>query len=310
MKMIMRQQTFRERFQWLRRNAWQCGLWLVLLSSVPFANATPPPTMAAEHLHRYQASGVVQAINRDLRQIVIHHEAIADYMGAMTMPFQVKNLNELAHLERGDAITFQLHVTATESWVEQLTKTGTVSLPPANPPAAPPAPHPLRDYHFTNELGQAVSLNDFRGQAVAITFFYTRCPLPDYCPRLSKNFQEASQELAATTNAPANWHFISITFDPANDTPEMLKAYGQSYRYDPNHWSFLTGPPDKIAQLARECGVEYTPNDGAINHNFRTLIVDAAGHLQMVYPITGDLSGSIVEQMLKAAAVKPEMTKP
>jgi protein SCO1/2 len=172
------------------------------------------------------------------------------------------------------------------------------------------AANPLLSYKFTNELGQAVSLNDFHGQALGVTFFYTRCPLPDYCPRLSKNFEEASQKLAAMTNAPANWHFISITFDPTIDTPAMLKAYGESYHYDPNHWSFLTGPPDKIAELAKSCGVEYTPDAGTINHNFRTLIVNAAGHLQMVFPFTGDYSDSIVDQMLNAAAVKPEMTKP
>ncbi len=99
---------------------------------------------------------------------------------------------------RGDEISFQLQVTETESWVDHIAKIGTVSLPPAPAPTASPAArpnHPLLDYKFTNELGQAVSLNDFRGQALAITFFYTRCPLPDYCPRLSKNFQEAQQKL-------------------------------------------------------------------------------------------------------------------
>ena len=128
--------------------------------------------------------------------------------------------------------------------------------PPTYRPAGRPD-HPLLDYKFTNELGQAVSLNDFRGQALAITFFYTRCPLPDYCPRLSKNFQEASQKLESLPDAPANWHFLSISFDPEFDSPAMLKAYGESYQYDPKHWSFLTGPADKIAELAREAGVSY-----------------------------------------------------
>ena len=109
--------------------------------------------------------------------------------------------------------------------------------------------------------------------------------------------------LAAMTNAPTNWHFISITFDPANDTPEMLKAYGGSYRYNPAHWSFLTGPPDKIAELARLSGVHYESDYGLINHNFRTLIVDGHGHLQTVFPISGDFSDSIVAEIIKAAAV-------
>ena len=105
------------------------------------------------------------------------------------------------------------------------------------------------------------------------------------------------------SGAPTNWHFLSISFDSEFDTPAVLKAYGDSYQYDPAHWSFLTGPPDKIAELARQSGVHYESDDGLINHNFRTLIVDANGHLQMVFPISGDFSDSIVAEIIKAAAV-------
>ena len=83
----------------------------------------------------------------------------------------------------------------------------------------------------------------------------------------------------------------------------MLKAYGDSYQYDPKHWSFLTGPADKIGELARQAGVSYQYDDGTFNHDFRTLIIDAAGHLQMVFPTSGDLSDQIVAEIIKAAAV-------
>jgi protein SCO1 len=290
---------------------------------------SPLPAGGATTAQIYPAKGTVREVRSKAKTIVIQHEAVSNYMAAMTMPFHVKDPRELAGLQTGDEVSFQLHVTDTESWVDQINKSGG-GAPGADPaqngisqhagsesgaprPNSEPATtlnaaaaNPLLSYKFTNELGQAVSLNDFRGQALAVTFFYIRCPLPDYCPRLSKNFEEASQKLAAMTNAPANWHFLSISFDPESDTPAMLRAYGGSYHYDPNHWSFLTGPPDKIAELAKACGVEYSPDAGAINHNFRTLIVDAAGHLQMVFPTTGNLSDSIVEQMLKAAAVKSQ----
>lgn len=266
----------------------------------------------------YPAKGVVLEVIPGSQTVVIRHEAISNYMAAMTMPFKVRGPSALAGLQRGDEISFQLHVTATTSWVDQFVKIGTVSLPPEtmpvdNKPTAAvdaTATNPLLFYKFTNELGQAVTLNDFHGQALGVTFFYTRCPLPDYCPRLSKNFEEASQKLSAMANAPTNWHFLSITFDPANDTPAMLKAYGQSYNYDPKHWSFLTGPSDKIAELARACGVEYAPNAGTINHNFRTLIVNAAGHLQTVFPTSGDLSDGIVDQILQAAAATNRSSPP
>jgi protein SCO1 len=169
--------------------------------------------------------------------------------------------------------------------------------------AAESAAPALLDGQFTNELGQAVTLNSFHGQGLAITFFYTRCPMPDFCPRLSKNFQEASRKLEAMTNAPANWHFLSITFDPQSDTPAVLKAYGELYQYDPAHWSFLTGTPEQIGALARSVGVSYKSNGGMMDHNFRTVIVDAAGRLQMIFPTSGDLSDQIVGQILKAAAV-------
>ena len=260
----------------------------------------------------FSAQGVIAELHPENQTVVIKHQAISNYMDAMTMPFPVKNPADLSGLKRGDQVTFQLHITDDKSWVDHFQKIGTVSLQEdqtAAQPAATPVLHPnksLLDYKFTNELGQAVSFNDFRGQALAITFFYTRCPLPEFCPRLSKNFQEASQKLEAMTNAPTNWHFISVSFDPQFDTPPLLKSYGQGYGYDPAHWSFFTGPQDKIAALARGVGVTYETDNGTINHNFRTLIVDPNGHLQMVFPTSGDLSDQIVSEILKAAAIRPK----
>lgn len=254
----------------------------------------------------FSARGVIQEIHPADSEIVIQHEAVSNYMAAMTMPFKVKNQDDLAGLQRGDEITFQLHVTDDLSWVDHFSKIGSVKLP-APPTNSVAAAHDekfeLLHYQFTNELGQAVSLSDFPGQALAITFFYTRCPLPDYCPRLSKNFAEASQKLETLAHAPTNWHFISISFDPEFDSPAMLRAYGQSYGYDPAHWSFFTGPKDKIRELAQRAGVKMQNDDGTINHNFRTLIIDAAGHLQMVFVTSGDLSAQIVGEIIKAAAV-------
>ncbi len=161
----------------------------------------------------------------------------------------------------------------------------------------------ILDYKFTNELGRAVALNDFRGQAVAVTFIYTRCPVAEFCPRLSKNFQAVQQRLAAMPNAPTNWHLISVSFDP-EDSPETLQRYGQTYQYDPARWTFLTGPRDKIAELARAAGVQYAPESGVVTHNFRTLIIDTNGGLQMVFPTSGDLSSQIAGELLKALSAK------
>jgi len=287
-------------------SALSSGLLLLIVSGVKSAGSLPSSSGEATNLRSFTAKGTVTELKPDGRTVVIQHEAISNYMSAMTMPFKAKVPEELAGLHRGDEISFQLQVTESESWVDGITKIGTVSLPPIQTPAKATtgrSNHPLLDYKFTNELGQAVSLNDFRGQALGITFFYTRCPIPDYCPRLSKNFQEAQQKLESLPGAPANWHLLSISFDPEFDSPQLLNAYGNSYQYDPKHWSFLTGPADKIGELARQSGVSYESDAGTINHNFRTLIIDANGHLQMIFPTSGDLSDQIVTEILKAAAV-------
>ena len=264
----------------------------------------------ATNVQTFTATGVVRELKADGRTVVVKHEAIPNYMDAMTMPFKVKESGELAGLRTGDTIRFCLKVTDTESWIERISRTGKTSSEKSKPTSAPAAEvrtvkprHPLLDYPFTNELGQAVRLGDFRGQALAITFFFTRCPIPDYCPRLSKNFEEASQKLIAMTGGPTNWHFLSVTFDPDTDSPSVLRAYGERYQYNPKHWSFLTGPVEKINELASASDVKFESASGFINHNFRTLIIDAAGHLQMVFPTGGNLSDAIVAQIVKAAAV-------
>lgn len=287
------------------------GCGLLVIWDVATTETRAVPGQQGTNVQTFAAQGVVKELKADGRTVVIAHEAIAHYMDAMTMPFKVKAPGELAGLGTGDKIRFCLRVTDTESWIDGVSKTGKAPAENSEPAASAPVAaaqvtkprHPLLDYPFTNELGQAVKLGDFRGQALAITFFFTRCPIPDYCPRLSKNFEEASQKLRAMPGAPTNWHFLSVSFDPDFDTPPVLRAYGQRYDYDPKHWSFLTGPREKISELASQSDVKFKPQGGLINHNFRTLIIDAAGHLQMVFPTSGNLSDDIVVEMLKAATV-------
>ncbi len=281
--------------------------WLIspYVNSAAESLASSSPGEA--NLRSFAARGVVKELKADGRTILLSHEAITNYMDAMTMPFRIKEPKELTGLRPGDQVSFRLSVTASESWIDQVVK-----ITAATPPSPPleetvgermlpiPTHHPLLDYKFTNELGQRVSLCDFRGQALAITFFFTRCPIPDYCPRLSRNFQEASTRLSLIAAGPTNWHFLSVSFDTQFDSPRVLKAYGEMYHYDPAHWSFLTGSAESVGELARLSDVKFEPEAGSFNHNFRTLVINAAGHLQMVFPIGGDLSSAIVDEILAA----------
>lgn len=252
---------------------------------------------------------MVRELREDGRSVVVRHEAITNYMVAMTMPFRVREPRELLGLSAGDEITFHLRVTEDESWIESVRRTGR-SQRETNPPPATPSPaavpltgrHPLLDYAFTNEFGQPVSLGQFHGSALAYTFFFTRCPVPDYCPRLAKNFVAATRKLRETPGAPTNWHFLSISIDPESDTPAVLRNYARGYGYDSNHWSFLTGPTNKVRELAALSGLEYQRDGASYSHGLMTVIIDPLGRLHKVFPIGGDLGDAIATEMLKAAA--------
>lgn len=256
----------------------------------------------------YAVTGIIKEIKAADSRIIIRHDEITNYMVAMTMPFNVRDTNLLTGFSAGDHVSFSLLVTEDESWIEQLKQIGRITetaapLAPTNTHAAISNQVPLLDYKFTNEFGRPVSFNHFKGSAVAFTFFFTRCPLPEYCPRLMKNFVGAAEKLRSQPNAPTNWHFLAITFDTAFDTPAVLREYAQRYNYDSNHWSFLTGESERIAELAKASEVYYEPDGAFFNHNFRTLVLDATGQLQMSFPIGGDLSDMLAEEILKAAAV-------
>ena len=265
---------------------------------------------ACRDARSFTVRGVVKELKPESRTVMIQHEEIPGYMPAMVMPFRVKSTNALAGLQAGDQVVFHLFVTANESWIDQLNITGRATNEP--PPASSPfGALPLLnigdrvpDAVLTNQSGQTVRFSDFRGQAFALTFFFTRCPLPEYCPRLMQNFAEAQKRLGAMPNAPTNWHLLAISFDTAFDSPVVLKVYAARYLADPKHWSFATGSTNEINRLARLFGMEIEPDGVSFNHNFRTIVVDAQGRMQALWPIGGDTSETLVSELIKAAAAR------
>jgi len=244
----------------------------------------------------FTVKGVIKELEPDGKTAIIRHEAIPGYMQAMTMPFEVRDTNLLRGLKAGDVISFNLAVTPTEGWIQAVTKIASAAPEPAAKAAPQSIMHfsralepldagdRLPDYHFTNELGEAVRLSQFKGQVLAFTFFFTSCPFPDYCPRMTSNFKQAEKQLETMTNAPAHWHLLSISFDPTNDTPLRLATYARAADYDPTHWNFLTGDEDQISGLAEQIGENYWHEAGSVGHNLRTVVVDPSGHIRKIIP--------------------------
>jgi protein SCO1/2 len=262
----------------------------------------------------FQVKGTIREIKSDGKTVVIAHETITNYMKAMTMPFRVKATNELAGLRSGDAIKFRLSVTEEESWIDRIQKINATSTnaPAQANVAVEPKPQGgniiegLSAYTFINEFGRPVNFRDYRGQAVALTFFFTACPIPDYCPRLTKNFLAATKKLESLPNAPTNWHLFSISFDTEHDTPEVLRTYARGYGYNSNHWTFLTASAQTMAAVTRNFGFTFSKEGGTFNHQFLTIVLDAQGYTQAGWPIGGDTSDMLVEELIKGAAKKEE----
>jgi protein SCO1/2 len=256
----------------------------------------------------FQVKGVVISVKPLEKSVEIKHEEIPGYMPAMTMPFEVRDTNELAGLQPGDSVAFRMLVTDTEGWIDQIRKLA------ASRGSAPPSTFrlvreveplnpgdPLPHYAFTNQFGQPISTDQFKGQALAVTFLFTRCPFPTFCPLMANHFAEAQQKLLAMPNAPTNWQLLTISFDPDFDTPAVLKAYAERYKYDPAHSTFATGALIDITALAEQVGLTFWHDDtGNISHNLRTFVVDASGRLRKV--LTGNqwTSDELVQEMVEA----------
>ena len=303
--------------------------FLVLLMSGSLALAacsckqkdtTAAPTTSASssgtNQRTFQVKGVVREIIPERKKIKITHEEISGYMEAMTMMLDVKDAKELIGLQAGDSLSFRMVVTEDDGWIDQLKKLDEprTPLPPAQPPlrrvrdVEPLAVgDAMPDYTFTNTQGRVVRLSDFKGQAFAITFIFTRCPFPTFCPRLSINFEQAQQQLKAMSGGPTNWHLLSITIDPDYDTMPRLQDYAARYKADPARWDFLTGELIDITAISEQFGLQFwraNPSE-PINHNVRTVVIDAAGRVHWITPETEWKPAQLVEQLLKAAAVKP-----
>ena len=290
------------------------GVLLAVAGCGQKPESPPPqsPAVPASAVKTYDVRGVIQQISPDLHKATIKHEQIPGYMAAMTMDFTVKNTNELAGLAPNDEVTFKLAVTENDDWIEGLqfvahhitevtdhTFTFHVPTPELKPGDV------LPDYEFTGEDGKPFQFSDFRGSAVAFTFFFTSCPLPEFCPRMNKNFAEARDLIRQQTNAPTNWELLSVSFDPDFDKPEVLAGFGNFYRNnDTNRWRFAVASTNTLAGLAPKVDLHFWREAGSISHNLRTVVLDLDGKIFCQFDGNDWTPEELAAAIIKAARVK------
>jgi protein SCO1/2 len=230
-------------------------------------------------------TGVVASVNRAVREAIVAHDDIPGFMPPMTMPFPIKDDVVLASLERGDQIAGTLVVGETHFRLEgvKVTRKAPAGVPPAPSPepgaALPQKGDLLPDVTLLDQDGKALRLLELRGKVLAITFIFTRCPLPDFCPRMGAHFGAVDQLVATDRTLLGQIRLLSVSFDPKFDTPEMLQTWGRRYFKTFERARLLTGDPAEIRRLASFLSVEYDGEGAGLTHNLRTAVVDKEGRL-------------------------------
>lgn len=275
----------------------QAARILMLLLSLCLATASfscRQPS-ASPNAKRYDLKGKVVAVDKAEHRVQIAHGEITGYMDAMTMPFAVRQNDywALDILKPGDMVTATLVVDNGLSWIESIviTQESAADTNAKEKAAAPREAQPDDDvpnFSLINQDEKHIRLEQYRGRVILLTFIYTRCPLPDYCPLMSNNFAAIDKELKKSTALYEKTHLLSISFDTEYDTPKVLKSYGSAYTENYtsetfSHWEFATGTPDEIREIAQFFGLRYYNESNQIVHGLRTAIIAPDGKVYKVY---------------------------
>lgn len=214
------------------------------------------------------------------------------------MPFRVAKSNDVNGLAPGSRVTFVLNVKRSGSYISAVRKQkialDDVVLPPA--PKRVEIGAAVHDFALVDQTGTPVRLSSFEGRPVAIDFIYTRCPLPDVCPRLSANFAFLQKRFGARIA------LLSITIDPEYDTPQVLAEYARRWQAAAG-WHFLTGSTVQIGEVAQQFGLLYWPEDGLMTHTSATALIGRGGTLLAL--IEGSAYTSRQLSDLVSAALEP-----
>ena len=225
-------------------------------------------TLAAKS---YPVDGIVVTVDPAAGMMTVAHRPIGKFMPAMTMPFHVSDAAQIRGLYPGARIVFRLEVGKNHAVASDVRKSGDPDTEIAPPPEILPIGSSLPEFHLTDQYGRSVAPADLRGKVVAIDFIYTRCPLPDVCPRLAANFAALQRRFAHEPGLL----LLSVTVDPDYDTPPVLAEYARRWGAGPG-WRFVTGD---VAPLAARVGEVYWNDEGSIGHNSITTIVGRSGRI-------------------------------
>ena len=279
----------------IRRLLASALLAFVVLAGCHSDRKASTQTAAAPAYKVYKLRGKVVSTDAAKGEVTLNHEAIPGFMEAMTMPYKLKDPSILGELHPGDVITADVLVSQDPDGDVLLDHIVVVAQ--AKPDYLPkvsyhvPAPgDPVPDFKLRNQDGRPIHLGQFRGKALLVTFIYTRCPLPDFCPRVTRNFAVVDKQLAADPALYSRTHLVCVSFDPEHDTPERLRAYGATYigsdaKSAFTHWDFAVPEKPVLAEMAKFFDLGITNEaDSTITHSLSTTLIGPDGKVVRFYP--------------------------
>ncbi len=275
-------------------------------------NSTPAPhNNSAENTHHLR--GVVVATDAGKGVVTLDTDAIPGYMDAMIMSYTLKSPGIISELHPGDTITADLFTSDSANEIENIVVVGQAKAdykPPVDYKPLKPG-DPVPDFTLVNQSDQRIHIAKFRGKVLLVTFIYTRCPLANFCPRMSRNFAALDHLLASDFDLYSGTHLLSISFDPTYDTPAVLRSYGGAYtgRYsqeDFTHWDFAAPPVKELPDVLHFFLVGATPEkDHTITHSLSTIVIDQQGRVFKWYPTNDWTPEQLLADVKQLLAGKP-----
>jgi len=267
------------------------GTVAIVRTAITLLVATSATLCACVRAQQYELRGQVLAVDRGRQEVTIKHEDIRGLMPGMTMPFKVSPPTLLDGLEAGDLVEGSLTVKESTGYLTSLKRIGHEAPPPVTTPAMnllQPGER-VPDVRLVDETGTPRRIADWQGKVVVVTFIYTRCPFPDFCPKMDRQFKAAQAAIAGDTQLRDRVALLSVSFDPAFDTPHILAARARELGANPRIWHFATGDRDEIDRFASRFGVSVLREGSgpeSVTHNLRTAVIASDGTLQTV--LTGN----------------------
>jgi protein SCO1/2 len=269
-------------------------IFLVFISAILLFTACQSSAKrltAAPDAKRYTLKGKVVSVDLAKQKAIIQHEKIEGYMEAMTMAFPIPDKDVLQTFSPNAEIKAELVVNPDqEYWLENIViSAANPNTPPINENFAQ-IDKEVPDFKFINQDGKTISFKDFKGKALGVTFIYSRCPLPEYCILMSRRFSDLAIQLQNSAELKDKVRLLSLSFDPATDTPETLKKYGLGYIRNPNYdftiWQLATAPDAEMRKTADFFGLRYEvdqSNKTQFNHSLRTIVIAPDGKVKKVF---------------------------